>query len=452
MNRQQTQALILRQLQETYHHDERALSSSQLHLETGISLATLKRHLNVLVDSRRLVRSGRARATRYHLPCLPSKHVVAEEREEYGVPQWSQASQKLRKLLQRPLLSRRPVGYERAFVDSYEPNKSCLLPRKLAEDLAQEARMPWQNPIGSFASKVLQPLLIDLSWSSSHLEGNRYSLPDTEEMFEKGFANGDFNTDVIMLFNHKRAIEFMVETVPHTLLTATLIKQLHLLLMSDLLSDDDMVGNLRHGAVRINGSTYLPLMIPAQIEELFDIIIGKAAAILNPVEAAFFLWVNIAYLQGLLDGNKRTSRLAANVPLMIHNCAPLSFLDVGVPDYSHAMLGVYEFQDVSIAVDLFAWTYRRSVEKYLAVLQKAGPANPFRLRHRENLIMAVQAIVFSGLSIERAIGMLTLPGEEVQQFRQELVHDLAGLSDIRATRYRLSTQIVEAWIARGRPR
>lgn len=78
--------------------------------------------------------------------------------------------------------------------------------------------------------------------------------------------------------------------------------------------------------------------------------------------------MHLACLQPFEDGNKRTSRLAANVPLMLYNCAPLSFMDVGRDDYAQDMIGVYEQCDVALAVDLFAWTYRRSLDKYKAVL------------------------------------------------------------------------------------
>ena len=82
---------------------------------------------------------------------------------------------------------------------------------------------------------------------------------------------------------------------------------------------------------------------------------STAQHIKNPLETGFFLWVNLAYLQPFEAGNKRVSRLAANVPLMLYNQAPLSFLDVDREDYALAMMGVYESCDVSMAVDLFDW-------------------------------------------------------------------------------------------------
>jgi Fic family protein len=96
------------------------------------------------------------------------------------------------------------------------------------------------------------------------------------------------------------------------------------------------------------------------LEQTLHLIVDKARHIRNPVEAAFFLWINVAYLQPFADGNQRTSRLCANMPLMLYNCAPLSFLDVDRTDYATAMLGVYEQRNVSAAVELFESIYRRS--------------------------------------------------------------------------------------------
>lgn len=112
---------------------------------------------------------------------------------------WSERGQALLARLRQPLSARAPVGYERAFVDSYVPNQSSLLPPSLAQDLADEGHMPGQSPAGTYARRVLEPLLLDLSWSSSRLEGNRYSLLVAQELFKHGMAGEDL--DAVMLLN-----------------------------------------------------------------------------------------------------------------------------------------------------------------------------------------------------------------------------------------------------------
>jgi fido (protein-threonine AMPylation protein) len=355
----------------------------------------------------------------------------------------------LRKAINRPLSARTPVTYQRQFVDGYQPNRSSLLPVKLAQDLARAGGMQGQQPAGTYARKVLEPLLIDLSWSSSRLEGNRYSLLATEELFKTGAAGGDM--DSVMLLNHKQAIEFMVDAVPEYGLRTDLVSNIHSILMRDLLADSDSLGMIRQKLVNISDTTYLPLQVPAQLAELFALILEKARHIKNPVESAFFLWVNLAYLQPFEDGNKRTSRLTANVPLMLYNCAPLSFMEVEMQDYAEAMIGVYERCDVSLAIDLFAWTYRRSVSKYKVVLESMGAPDPVRLRHREDLNQAIPLVVQERRTVAQAEALLKLTPESVPWFHELLVAELAKLGAHNCARYRVTPRTTQAWVDDGRP-
>jgi Fic family protein len=134
---------------------------------------------------------------------------------------------------------------------------------------------------------------------------------------------------------------------------------------------------IRSTIVNISDTVYVPSQVPALLEEMLRAIVEKARAIRNPIECAFFLWVNIVYLQPFEEGNKRTSRPASNLPLLLSNCAPLPFLNVEPSDYAMAMLGVYEQQDVSLAADLFDWTYRRSIAKYRTIHGIHGGAGSF---------------------------------------------------------------------------
>jgi len=117
------------------------------------------------------------------------------------------------------------------------------------------------------------------------------------------------------------------------------IRNLHAILMQDLLADAHVLGAIRNKVVNIADTVYVPTQKPAVLDEMLRHIIEKAQHIKNPVEAAFFLCVNTAYLQPLEDSNKPTSRLSGSIPLMLYNCAPLSFLDVEENDYAKAMLG-----------------------------------------------------------------------------------------------------------------
>ncbi len=433
------------------------VSSSQLVNATGSSRSTVKRMLSRLAADSKLEVSSKGRATRYRLLTssapVVSEHVATPEptsaiSTDTG-PRWSAASLQLRQHLTRPVMARTPVTYRREFVDNYKPNETFLLSPELAEELAGLGHLTGRFPAGTFARKVLEQLLIDLSWSSSHLEGNRYTLPDTEKLFKSGAAATD--SDAIMLLNHKAAIEFIVEAVPLQGLNARLVCNVHAILMHDLLVDATSLGTIRTQVVNISGSTYIPPQVPAVLEEMFERIIAKAQQIKNPLEAAFFLWVNLAYLQTFEDGNKRVSRIAANIPLMLYNQAPLSFLDVDREDYALAMMGVYEACDVSMAVDLFEWTYRRSQTKYAALAGALDAPDPFRVKYRDALSEAVGAVVRRRQPMAEAIAALDLPAEDAPRFQELLAQELNILADFNCARYRLGMKETQAWIDEGRP-
>lgn len=453
-----TSETLLRAMSRLASAGHALVSSSELVEPTGSSLPAVKRMLSRLTVERRVEVVGKARATRYRLPTTQGSPAIGKfsaqppsvEVPSRFAPPWSSASLELRQRLALPLAARLPVTYRRAFVDTYKPNETFLLPRELADELTALGRLPGQLPAGTYVRKVLEQLLIDLSWSSSHLEGNRYTLLDTEELFKSGAAATD--SDSVMLLNHKAAIEFLVDAVPTQGLSAGLVRNLHAVLMQDLLADVTSLGAIREKVVNISGTTYVPTQVPALLMELFERIISTAQHIKNPLEAAFFLWVNLAYLQPFEDGNKRVSRLAANIPLMLYNQAPLSFLDVDREDYALAMMGVYESCDVSMAVDLFDWTYRRSQARYRVVLESMGSPDPFRVKYREALNEAVGQVVRDRQSEGQALSSLGLPDEDESKFQQLLGQELNALAAFNCARYRLGSKETQAWVDEGRPR
>jgi Fic family protein len=436
---------VLEALRRQAETGEPGMSSSEVLELTGGSSATVRRHLAALSASGELVRDGQARATRYRL--AKSQPLRAAEPESHA--SWSPAALQLRRSLDTPLAARDPVTYQRDFVDRYVPNTTWLMPQELANELFRLGRMQDQQPAGTYARKVLEQLLIDLSWSSSRLEGNRYTLLATEELFKRGGVGTD--VDSVMLLNHKAAIEFLVDAVPMQGLTTSLVRNLHAVLMQDLLADSDALGAIRQKVVNISDTVYVPTQVPSLLEEMLESVVEKGRLIKNPIEAAFFLWVNLAYLQPFEDGNKRTSRLAANIPLMLYNCAPLSFLDVDVHDYARAMLGVYEFCDVSLAADLFGWAYRRSLKKYAVIKESLGAPDLTRVRYRENLTQAMGIIVRERKSVPAAMKELALTDDSAPGFRELLLDELKKLEVFNCARYRLTVAATEAWISAGRP-
>lgn len=411
----------------------------------GAKRPTVNRYLATLVSGGAILREGSGPATRYRI-AIP----IADTSNRSISPCWSAKVLELRAQLEAPIGTRPLVSYQWQFVNSYVPNQSSLLPTHLAESLFATSRSQGQQPASTYARKVLEQLLIDLSWHSSRLEGNRTSLLDTRKLFAKGRSAGD-DLDATMLLNHKDAIEFMVDAVPEYGITAPVVRNIQSLLMQGLLDNPDSAGAIRSTVVNITNSVYLPTQVPALLEEMLGLVIEKARQIKNPVESAFFLWVNIAYLQPFEDGNKRTSRLCANLPLMLSNCAPLSFLDVEPEDYAVAVTGVYERLDVTLAVELFEWAYRRSIEKYKVILESIGVSDPFRARYREHLGDAIRQVVTEDASVMTASAALALPESDQIAFLSLLRKELQSLEPFNCARYRLTIRKTEDWIKKGRP-
>ena len=421
-----------------------------------VSRPTINRALRELLAVGFLEKLGNGRSTRYvatdaakaALGALPSTAPTAE----HGLMQWSPAALPLIESLRAPLGTRAPTGYESSFVDSYIPNQSSLLPPQLATELFNAGRSRDQLPAGTYAREVLEQLLIDLSWSSSRLEGNNKSLLDTKALFELGEQAAPFDEDALMLLNHKSAIEFMVDAVPTEGITVPVIVDLQAKLMKDLLKDSRDIGSIRRRVVNIAGSVYSPSNVPTVLEETLKSIIDKVRRIRNPVEAAFFLWVNVAYLQPFADGNKRTSRLGANMPLMLYNCAPLSFLDVERSDYATAMLGIYEQRNVAAAVDLFEFIYRRSIQKYSVLRASLAAPDPLRARYRQALNELMQFVVIHGRTLEDALSQVPVAAADVMALRVIVNTELDQLEPYNCARYNLARSTTQRWIDAARLR
>ena len=433
------------------------VAPSELERALKVSRPTINRDLRDLLAASLLEKQGDGRSTRYltttaagaALCALPtgSQTPVAA-----GALQWSMAAQSLVEAFRAPLGTRTPVGYDSGFVNSYIPNQSSLLPPRLATDLYNAGRSQHQQPAGTYAREVLEQLLIDLSWSSSRLEGNNKSLLDTKELFELGQQAGPLDEDTLMLLNHKSAIEFMVDAVPTEGITTPVIVDLQAKLMRDLLRDARDIGSIRRRVVNIAGSVYSPSSIPSLLEETLNAIVDKVRNIRNPVEAAFFLWVNLAYLQPFADGNKRTSRLSANMPLMLYNCAPLSFLDVERSDYATAMLGVYEQRNVAAAVDLFEFIYRRSIQKYSVLRASVSAPDPIRTKYRQTLNELMQFVVFHGRTLEAAFADVHVDTADSATLRLIANTELDQLEPYNCARYNLARGMTQRWIDAGRRR
>jgi hypothetical protein len=421
---------------------------------------SVQRWLALLVAQGRITPVGEGRGRHYQASDIMQSvaheappSMVAEAQAEFGPIQVSRAAQQTQKLVDRPLTQRKPVGYDFAFLDGYRPNESAYLPLALRKKLADLGRTTGETlPAGTHLRKVMDRLIIDLSWNSSRLEGNTYSLLETQRLLEAGeAAEGKATHETQMILNHKAAIELLAEHAGEIGFNRYTLCNLHALLSENLLTESAAGGRLRAHAVGIGGSVFHPLENPHLIEEYFDQLLATAAAIKDPFEQAFFAMVQLPYLQPFEDVNKRVSRLAANIPLVQHNLGPLSFVDVPQSDYTHAILGVYELNRVDYLRDVFEWAYERSCARYAAVRQVLGEPDAFRLRHRERLKEVVGSVVRDRLDkkaaasfVRREAGKLRVPGERTR-FAELAETELTSLHEGNFARYRLRPAEFAAW-------
>jgi Fic family protein len=359
---------------------------------------TVQYRLSTLVKSGilRIERAGRG--SKYHINKILENKPTLERFKESQVPftiPLSREGEELRKLVSAPTQMRQHVSYRRAFLDSYDPNITFYLSQPILEKLSKlGAGVEKGRPAGTYARKIYQRLLIDLSWNSSRLEGNTYSLLETERLLATGEeVPGKNRMDTQMILNHKAAIEFIVEMAEEVNINRYTILNIHGLLSHDLLLDPKACGRLRTMPVKIGKSVYHPVEVPQLIEEYFQLIIQKANAIKNPFEQSFFLMVHLPYLQPFLDVNKRVSRLAGNIPFIRENLSPLSFVDVPEFDYVQGLLAIYELNRVELFRDVFVWAYERSASLYLATLEAIGQPDPFRVRYRDLIQQTVCSVV-----------------------------------------------------------
>lgn len=210
--------------------------------------------------------------------------------------------------------------------------------------------------------KEMERLGVDLSWKSSQIEGNTYSLLETERLLkDKQTASGKTKEEAIMLLNHKDALDFVLD-VPDYLkeLSVHRIEDIHSILTKELGVDR----NIRHRRVGITGTNYRPLDNEFQIREALEdtctLVNGKD----NVFEKALLTLVLLSYIQAFVDGNKRTARITSNAILIANGYCPISFRTVDSIDYKKAMLMFYEQNNIAAFKKIFIEQFLFAVKTY----------------------------------------------------------------------------------------
>ncbi len=327
------------------------LSSKEIHtkLDAEIGYATLKRILQKLISENLIQPSGKGKGTKYQLS------QIYELMRPIDVDVYFQKEIDERLIKDRFNYSLIPEILNNVSVfTNDELNYLNNFQKIYSENISKLTDSEYR--------KELERWAIDLSWKSSQIEGNTYSLLETERLLkEKETASGKTKEEAIMLLNHKDALDFILQNPSYVEpLTVSAIEDIHSILIKDL----NVARNIRKRRVGISGTNYKPLdneyQIREALQDMCDLINNQE----NVFSKALLALVLLSYIQAFADGNKRTSRIIANAILMNNNFSPISFRTVDSIDYKKAMLLFYEQNNLSAFKKIFINQFEFAVRTY----------------------------------------------------------------------------------------
>ena len=323
-------------------------SSSRSEIEAGMHMkespATVKRLLASLVQSKSAIVTGQGRATRYSVS--PQEHITME----LNIDTYFQKETDEREV---------QTAFNFELINDILPQVDIFTAEE-KERLASLQTQFTKNLEGITPTeyrKEMERLGIDLSWKSSQIEGNTYSLLETEKLLrEKQTASGKTKEEAVMLLNHKDALDLVLaEPEYFQALSVRRIEELHTLLVKEL----DVDKGIRKRRVGVTGTNYRPLDNEHQIHEALEDTCRLINSKENVFEKALLALLLLSYIQAFSDGNKRTARITSNAILIANKYCPISFRTVDSVDYKKAMLIFYEQNNITafkkILIDQFAF-------------------------------------------------------------------------------------------------
>lgn len=328
-----------------------SLSSKEIHdgLKSKLGYATVKRILSKLISENLILPIGKGRGTKYIInPAYELLYPI--DVDEYFEKEIDERIIKdsFNFFLIPAILSKT------ALFTTDEQLQLVDLQKKYNENVSELSELEYR--------KELERLAIDLSWKSSQIEGNTYSLLETERLLkDKETAQGKTKDEAIMLLNHKEALDFIIENPDYiSPLTISTIEDIHSLLTKDLAVDR----NIRKRRVGISGTNYKPLDNEFQIREALNELCELVNIRENVFERALLVLLMISYIQPFGDGNKRTARIVSNAILIKNNYCPISFRTVDSVEYKKAMLLFYEQNNISVFKKIFIDQFEFAVKTY----------------------------------------------------------------------------------------
>src|SRR6266446_4924628 len=276
-------------------------SPAQIRAIIQVPDRTLRNWLRALVEEGAIEFRGERKGRRYRLVerpvvVVPAAGTITVEGQPPAVavrPIFTAESQALIKRVEAPLYTRPPTTYREDWLQNYVPNESTYLTHKQREELAALGkRDPIYGRAGTYIKKIYDRLLIDFSFNSARLEGNTYTLADTERLLLQGAAAaGKPNAERIMILNHKEAIAYLVRHIDTLQPDENTIRTLHYLLADSLVAPG-AAGQIRDESIRVSGTTYAPLDGRERLMRLLLWLLEKARLITDPLEQILLLYMN----------------------------------------------------------------------------------------------------------------------------------------------------------------
>jgi len=341
--------LYIEILQYLHYKTEASRSEIEAALTNPPSTATLKRQIAEAVKNGHIEVVGRGPATRYRL--TPQAQVTMElDLDTY---------------FDKDIDQRRIQGtFNFDLINGILPKVELFTAEE--RNKLNEAQQLFRQHLSDMSDteyrKEMERLGIDLSWKSSQIEGNSYSLLETERLLkEKQTASGKTKEEAVMLLNHKDALDFILDAPDYLKdLTVARIEDIHALLTKELGVDR----NIRHRRVGITGTNYTPLDNEFQIREALEDTVRLINGKPDIFEQALLALVLLSYIQAFTDGNKRTARIVSNGILIANSYCPISFRTVDSVDYKKAMLMFYEQNNIAAFKHIFIDQFLFAVKTY----------------------------------------------------------------------------------------
>ena len=345
-NKMELQEVILNYLKSNTNSSSKEIFEG---LKSTVSYATVKRCISRLLHENYITCQGNAKNSRYAIsPCFNLFYPI--NIDEYFSKEIDE-----REVLTSYNFLLIPEFLQNVQLFTFEEmNLLNALHNKFSENTALLSDFEYR--------KDMERLAIDLSWKSSQIEGNTYSLLETERLLkDKQTAAGKTKDEAVMLLNHKDAIDFVVANYDYYLsLNIAKIEELHSILIKEL----GVERNIRKRRVGITGTNYRPLDNEFQIREALQQTCDLINKCENVFEKALFALILLSYIQAFTDGNKRVARITANALLIANNYCPISFRTVDSIDYKKAILLFYEQNNISAFKQIFINQYKFAVENY----------------------------------------------------------------------------------------